>query len=64
MSQELLAEKSKLHATHLSDLEQGRGNPTHKTLRSLADALKVPPAYILTLEDIFEKRRNHYWRDD
>ena len=64
LSQEQVAEKSKLYATHISDLEQGRGNPTHKTTLSLAKALKVPPAYILTLEDIFEKRRNHYWRDD
>lgn len=44
--------------THISDIEQGRGNPTHKTLHSLAKALEVPSSYILTLEDIFERRRN------
>jgi transcriptional regulator with XRE-family HTH domain len=64
LSQEQVAARSKLHVTHISDLEQGRGNPTHKTLLSLAKALEVPSSYILTLEDIFERRRNRYRRAD
>jgi transcriptional regulator with XRE-family HTH domain len=63
MTQEEVAEGSGLHVTHISELEQGRVNPTHKTIARLAKALDVPPAYILTLEDIFERKRNRLKRD-
>jgi DNA-binding XRE family transcriptional regulator len=63
LSQEEVSAKSNLHATHISQLEQGRGNPTHKTLHSLAKALDVPPSYILVLEDIFERKRHRQRRD-
>jgi transcriptional regulator with XRE-family HTH domain len=58
LSQDAVAEKSSLHVTHISELEQGRGNPTHRTIDGLAKAFDVPPAYIFTLEDIFERKRN------
>jgi transcriptional regulator with XRE-family HTH domain len=58
MTQEQVADRSGLHVTQISELEQGRGNPTRKTIDSLAKGLDVPPAYILTLEDIFERKRN------
>jgi len=63
MTQDEVAERSGLHFTHISELEQGRGNPTHKTIDSLAKALDVPSAYILTLEDIFERKRKRLKRD-
>lgn len=57
LTQEEVSERSKLHATHISELEHGRANPTHKTLHSLAKGLDVPPSYLLMLEDVFERRR-------
>jgi transcriptional regulator with XRE-family HTH domain len=64
LSQEALSDRSDLHVTHISELEQGRGNPNHQTLHRLARGLDVPPAYISTLEDIFERRRKREAQDD
>jgi transcriptional regulator with XRE-family HTH domain len=57
LTQEEVSGKGGLHVTHISDLEQGRGNPTHQTIEGLARGLELPSAYILVLEDIFERRR-------
>ncbi len=42
ISQEKLEESSGLHATHISEIEQGRGNPSLNTINRLARGLKVP----------------------
>jgi transcriptional regulator with XRE-family HTH domain len=63
MTQEEVAGKSGLHATHISEIEQGRANPTRNTIESLAKALEVPIAYLYNLEDIFEWKRNRGKRD-
>lgn len=62
LSQDEVAARSKLHVTHISQLEQGRVNPTHKTIHRLAKGLDVPSSYILTLEDIFERKRKRHGR--
>ncbi len=63
MTQDEVAHRSGLHATHISELEHGRGNPTRNTIESLAKALGVPLAYLYNLEDIFEWKRNRLKRD-
>jgi len=62
MTQEQVAERSGLHVTHVSELEQGRGNPTRKTIDGLAEAFEIPPAYLFNLEDIYEWKRNRLKR--
>ena len=64
MTQDELSTLSGIHVSHISELEQGRGNPTHKTILSLAKALDVPHTYIFTLEAIFERKRNFHKRGD
>lgn len=63
MSQDEVAHRSGLHATHISELEQGRGNPTRSTVERLAKALGVPLVYLYNLEDIYEWKRNRHKRD-
>ncbi|MFL5833475.1 MAG: helix-turn-helix domain-containing protein [Solirubrobacterales bacterium] len=58
MTQDEVAEKSGLHATHISEIEQGRGNPTRNTIEKLAKAIDVPIAYLYNLEAIYEWKRN------
>jgi DNA-binding XRE family transcriptional regulator len=58
LTQDEVSERSELHVTHISEIEQGRANPTHKTIQSLAAGLDVPASYIFALEDIFERRRS------
>jgi len=48
ISQEKLAEISGLHRTYISSLERGARNPTLTTLDSLAQALNVDVAYLVT----------------
>jgi transcriptional regulator with XRE-family HTH domain len=57
LKQEEVSAISELHVTHISELENGRSNPTLETLEGLAKALDVPAAYLLMLEDVFERRR-------
>jgi transcriptional regulator with XRE-family HTH domain len=39
LSQEELASRSGIHATHVSGLERGARNPTYETLQQVADGL-------------------------
>ena len=48
LSQEVLAELSGLSQTWISRLEQGDANPTMETLTSLAQALEIDVAALLT----------------
>jgi len=63
MTQEEVSERSGIHVTKISDMEQGKANPTHRIMRRLAKGLDVPPAYISTLEDIFERQRKREAQD-
>lgn len=58
MTQDAVAHKSGLHVTHISELEQGRGNPTRSTVEKFAIAVGVPLEYLYNLEAIFEWKRN------
>lgn len=49
MTQEVLAEKSGLHQTYVSDVERGRRNVTLDVVSRLADALHVSPLDLLAL---------------
>jgi transcriptional regulator with XRE-family HTH domain len=53
LTQEQVAEKSEsgLHPTWLSRLEQGRVNPTAKTLKNIADGIGITPSRILSLSE-------------
>jgi transcriptional regulator with XRE-family HTH domain len=62
MTQDELSRRSGISVGHISELEQGRGNPTHNTILSLAKALDVPHPHILALEAIFERKRNFHRR--
>jgi len=42
MTQEQLAEKSGTHYTFISNIEQGKGNPSLQTINKLSIGLKVP----------------------
>jgi transcriptional regulator with XRE-family HTH domain len=41
LSQERLAERSKLHWTYISEIENARVNPTISTVRKIADGLGI-----------------------
>lgn len=47
-TQEQLAEKAKISRSYLGDLENQRKNITVDTLEKIADALDVPPLYLLS----------------
>lgn len=53
LSQEKLAELSKLHRTYISDLELGNRNPSIKTLEKISTALNLSP-YVLLMEEGIE----------
>lgn len=57
MSQDQISEKSGIHPTYISNLERGKGNPTLKTLESLAQGLDVETADILNLAKVFARER-------
>lgn len=47
LSQEDLAEKSRIHRTYMGKIERGESNPPVQTVSKIAKALKVP------LSDLF-----------
>jgi transcriptional regulator with XRE-family HTH domain len=47
-SQEHFAEVSGLHRTYISGIERGIRNPTLSIIVQIANALKVPPAVLLS----------------
>ncbi len=51
MSQEDLAEKANLHRTYISELENGKKNPSLKTLLQLAKALHLEVWQLLYFRD-------------
>jgi transcriptional regulator with XRE-family HTH domain len=53
LNQRELAASSGIDATEISRLEKGKSNPTHATLKRLANGLDVPCSQIFTLEEIF-----------
>ena len=47
ISQELFAERAKLHQTYVSGIERGKRNPTLSVIWRLADALEIGPGDLL-----------------
>ena len=56
LSQEKLAERSKIHFTYLNDIELGRRNPTLKTINKIAQGLKLPMWEILMEMENYHSR--------
>ena len=48
-SQEDLALEANVNKNYLSDLENGRGNPSIQVLNRISKALKVPLSYLFQL---------------
>ena len=42
MTKTKLSEKTDINIGHLTHIEQGKRNPSHKALRNLCDALNLP----------------------
>ncbi|HEU5062020.1 MAG TPA: helix-turn-helix transcriptional regulator [Solirubrobacterales bacterium] len=55
MSQDEVAYISDIGSSYISNLENGKVNPTFSTLKRLARALEVDCSKILTLEEIFAR---------
>ncbi|ODU68786.1 MAG: transcriptional regulator [Novosphingobium sp. SCN 66-18] len=55
MSQSELSERSGVAASHLSHIENGRGNPTLEVMEKIADALKSSVLELLT-DDTYKKK--------
>lgn len=55
LTQRQVADKSGIHLTQISDLERGKVNPTHRTIKRLAKGLGVPCSQIFTLEEVFAR---------
>ena len=46
-----LAKKTKINIGHLTHIEKGERNPSHKALKSICDALKVPYQNLMHMYD-------------
>src|SRR3954467_1906413 len=57
LSQRELARQAGLHAITLVRLEAGATAPSTRTVRALADALKVEPGVLTAPEEVAELRR-------
>src|SRR6478672_9300902 len=57
LSQRELARQAGLHAITLVRLEAGATAPSTRTVRALADALKVEPGTLTSPEEVAELRR-------
>lgn len=57
MSQDEVAYISDIGSSYISNLENGKVNPTFGTLKRLAKALEVDCSKILALEEIFAGAR-------
>lgn len=56
LSQEEVAERGDFVLTHISRLENGRGNPTYRILEKIAAGLGVTCAEIFSLAGVFARR--------
>ncbi len=54
LSQAELARQSGLHTLTISRLEAARAKPSTRTVRALADALRIAPAELATPEEVAE----------
>ncbi len=52
MTKQELAKRSNVSASFLSDVTSGNGNPSLKTMESIASALNTPLPYLLTSTDL------------
>jgi transcriptional regulator with XRE-family HTH domain len=64
MTQEQVAEKGGMHSTYISHLEQGKRNPTLRTLKSLAGALDIDCSKILALEEVYAEKGSRIERSE
>ena len=51
LSQGALATRAKVDASHLGELERGRGNPRFTTLRAIAEGLELPLSKLFLLAE-------------
>ncbi len=56
LSQEVLGEQAKIHATWISHIESGRINPTWGNVRRIAKGLGVELAQLAALAEEFERK--------
>ncbi len=54
LSQAELARRSGLHMLTISRLEAGRAKPSTRTVRALAEALRIAPGELATPEEVAE----------
>lgn len=56
LSQQQVADRGKIHLTHVSRVERGRINFTCSTMERIAEGLGVSPAEIFSLAGVFARR--------
>ena len=52
LSQQALAEKSKIPQPDISEIEQGKRPPNLATIAKIAEGLGIPPSQLLSLETL------------
>lgn len=56
LKQHQVADKSEIHLTEISRMENGWGNPTYETMQRLAKGLGIPCSHIFIMEEILAGR--------